>query len=886
VLVEDVATRLPGSTPALPRGALVLPIAQSGKGVAAGCLVAGLNEFGVLDEAYSSFLDLVAGQIATAIAGARALAEERRRAEALAELDAAKTTFFSNVSHEFRTPLTLLLAPLEDTLAQPGTALAPVDRERLTVAHHNGRRLLKLVNMLLEFSRIEAGRVQAVCEPTDLAAFTAELVSMFRSSVEGAGMRLVVDCPPLSRPAVVDREMWEKIVLNLLSNAFKFTHEGEIAVTLRQVGPQAELSVRDTGAGIPQEELPRLFQRFHQIRGARGRSLEGTGIGLALVHELVKLHGGSIRAESTFGRGSTFVVSIPLGSAPLAPDPGRAAPSPAPSGAGPYMAEATRWLPGTLQAAERSTTTRNGTAASGATSPEQGGNGRAGERVLVADDNADMRHYLGRLLRAAYEVEEVADGQAALAVAHDRPPGLVLADVMMPGLDGFGLLHELRADPRTRTVPVVLLSARAGEESRVEGLAAGADDYLVKPFSARELLARVGAHLEMARVRREAARRESELRAEVRQAQEQAAAILESITDGFVALDSEWRFTHANAQAERINGTRREDLVGKNQWELFPATRGTVLEYEWRRAVAEQVAVQFEFYYEPRDAWFQNKAYPRKDGGLSVFFHDITARKRSEEALRKAHDELEQRIGERTQELSRANARLKRQIAKRKQVEEARTDLLRRLVHAQEVEHRRIARELHDDLTQRLAVLAIDAGSLEQLPGCPPDVGRRASVMRDELVALSGSVHSLSRQLHPSILDDLGLTDALRSECLSVYQRDGVSVEYYPQDVPTNLPRDVALCVYRVAQEALRNVARHARSPRASVRLVANGRELVLSVRDRGVGFEVAARGRSGVGLESMRERARLIQARLTVRSHEGKGTKVTLRVPLHRSQP
>jgi PAS domain S-box-containing protein len=505
--------------------------------------------------------------------------------------------------------------------------------------------------------------------------------------------------------------------------------------------------------------------------------------------------------------------------------------------------------------------------------------------VLVADDNADMRQYLGRLLGEAYEAEVVADGEAALAVARDRPPDLVLADVMMPVLDGFGLLRALRADPRTRPVPVVLLSARAGEESRVEGLAAGADDYLIKPFSARELLARVSTHLEMARVRREAARRESELRAEARQAQEHAAAILESITDGFVALDSEWRFTHVNAEAERINGFSREDQIGKCQWELFPATRGTLLEREWRRAVAEQVPVQFEFYYEPWDSWYQNKAYPTKDGGLSVFYHDITARKRTEEALRSARDELEQRVEERTRELSRANARLGRQVARRKRVEEARSELLRRLVHAQEDQYRRIARELHDDLTQRLAVLAIDAGTLEQLPGCPPDVGSRLGGVREQLVALSESVHSLSRQLHPSILDDLGLVDALRAECLSLEQRDGLRVRYHAEDVPTDLPRGVALCVYRVAQESLRNVVRHARALEASVRLSASERELILSVRDRGAGFEVAARGKTGLGLASMRERARLIQARLIVRSRPGEGTRITVRVPLNRRQ-
>jgi PAS domain S-box-containing protein len=886
-LVEDVPSRLPREQTALPRAALVLPIAQSGKG-AAGCLVAGLSDFRALDEAYRGFLDLVAGQIATAVAGARAFEGERRRAEALAELDAAKSAFFANVSHEFRTPLTLLLAPLEDTLAQTAGSLSPADRERLTVAHHNGLRLLKLVNMLLEFSRIEAGRVQAVCEPTDLAAFTAHLAGMFRSLVERAGMRLLVDCPPLSRLVAVDREMWEKIVLNLLSNAFKFTHEGEIAVTLRQVGEEVELSVRDTGAGIPEEELPRLFERFHQVRGIQGRSLEGTGIGLALVQELVKLHGGSIRVESTHGRGSTFVVSVPLGLAPGAADrDGVTTPAPTPSKIGPYLLEAARWLPNPARGEAGPSASPEGREASSSACQGQGGNRGAGvkARVLVADDNVDMRQYLSRLLADAYEVEEAADGVAALAAARERLPDLVLADVMMPELDGFGLLRELRAEPRTRTVAVVLLSARAGEESRLEGLAAGADDYLVKPFSARELLARVGTHLEMARIRREAARRESELQAEVRKEQEKAATILESITDGFIALDSEWRFTHVNAEAERINGIPREDQIGKKQWELFPATRGTLLELEWRRAVAEQVPVQFEYHYEPWDQWFHVKAYPSKDGGLSVFYHDITARKRSEEALKKAHDELEQRVGERTRELSRANARLGKQVAKRKRVQKARGELLRRLVRAQEEEHRRIARELHDDLTQRLAVLAIDAGTLEQLPDSPPEIGARARGMREQLVALSEEVHTLSRQLHPSIVDDLGLVDALRSECMSLHQRDGITIRYDTQEVPTDLPRDVALCVYRVAQEALRNVVRHARCPQATVRLVANERELLLCVQDRGVGFEVAGRGKAGIGLESMRERVRLIQGRLTVRSRRGAGTKVTVRVQLHRSQ-
>jgi PAS domain S-box-containing protein len=883
-LIEVVA----GGTTPLPRAALVLPLVQPEKGAAVGCLVAGVSDFRAPDRAYLGFLELVAGQVATAIVGARALAEERRRAEALASFDAAKTVFFTNVSHEFRTPLTLFLVPLEDVLAQTGTTLAPADRERLTLAHHHALRLRKLVDMLLEFSRIEAGRVQAVCQPTDLAAFTAELASMFRSPIEQAGMRLIVDCPRLRQPAVLDRDMWEKIVLNLLSNAFKFTQAGEIAVSLRQVGQTAELSVRDTGLGIPEGELPRLFERFHQVRGARGRALEGTGIGLALVQELVKLHGGSIRVESACNRGSTFIVAVPLGlvPGPTVEDAARRALLPTPSAAGPYVADATRWLRGTTQASAGSAAPLEPKEAAEAACQGQGDQRDIGAkaRVLVADDNADMRQYLCRLLQEAYEIEEAADGQAALAAVRRRPPDLVLADVMMPELDGFGLLRELRAGPHTRTVPVVLLSARAGEESRLEGLAAGADDYLVKPFSARELLARVDTHLKMVRLRREAAARENQLRVEARQAQDRAAAILESITDGFIALDSKWLFTHVNAEAERINGLRREDMIGKNHWDMFPATRGTLLEFEFRRALAEQVAVQFENYYKPWDLWFHVKAYPSKDGGLSVFFHDITARKRSEEALQELYRVLEHRVRKRTGELSQANKHLGKQIAKRKQVERARTELVRRLVHAQEEEHRRIARELHDDFTQRLAVLAIDAGTVEQLPSCPPDIRQRARGIREQLVALSEGVHSLSRQLHPSILDDLGLVDALRSEFLSLEQRDGFLVSFVAQDVPADLSRSVALCIYRVAQAALRNVIRHARCNRATVRLIAKECELVLSVRDRGIGFDVAARGKAGIGLESMRERARLRRARLIVRSRPGEGTLIKLRVPLHRS--
>jgi signal transduction histidine kinase len=481
-----------------PKGTLALPIAAPGQERAAGLLVVGTSPLLHLDENYRGFLGLVAGQLATAIATAKAYEEEKKRAEALAEVDRAKTAFFSNVSHEFRTPLTLMLGPLEDSLADPDNPLPRVQRERLELVHRGSLRLLKLVNTLLDFSRIEAGRVQASYVPTDLARLTTDLASAFRSAIENAGLRLTVDCPPLPEPVWVDPEMWEKVVLNLLSNAFKFTFVGEIALTLRAKGDRVELSVRDTGTGIPKEELPRIFERFHRVRTARGRSYEGSGIGLALVQELVRLHGGEVWVESTVGQGSVFTISLPFGNAHL-PQEHLEAASPLAStatGTAAYVQEARGWLghftePAAVPAAPPSGRARP----RGGPFPQ--------DYILLVDDNADMREYVRRLLESLYTVEAVENGIRALELARARPPDLVLSDVMMPGLDGFGLLRTLKADPKTAAVPVILLSARAGEEATVEGLEAGADDYLVKPFGARELMARVEGVLKAARAKAE-----------------------------------------------------------------------------------------------------------------------------------------------------------------------------------------------------------------------------------------------------------------------------------------------------------------------------------------------------------------------------------------------
>jgi signal transduction histidine kinase len=414
----------------------------------------------------------------------------REANEKLGELDVAKTTFFGNVSHELRTPLTLMLGPLEDALADP--ALPAAHRKRLELAHANALRLLKLVNALLDFSRLEAGRLHARFAPLDVARFTRELAGMFQSAADKLGVRLAIDCPVLLQPAWVDRDMWEKIVPNLVSNALKFTHEGQIAVRVREESERFVLEVEDTGVGIPQPELPRIFERFHRVESVDGRTYEGTGIGLSLVRELVELHGGRVTVRSALGRGSTFRVEVPKGYAHLKPEAVSQEPADVHVGrdAMAHASEAARWSdrPGDEERAPAS-----------ATLPADGAP-RA--RVLVVDDNADLRSYLSSLLSEHYEVSTAADGLAALEAVREAAPDLVVSDVMMPRLDGVGMVRQLRANPSTASLPVILLSARVGEESAITGLDAGSDDYLAKPFSARELLARVRTNIELARMRR------------------------------------------------------------------------------------------------------------------------------------------------------------------------------------------------------------------------------------------------------------------------------------------------------------------------------------------------------------------------------------------------
>jgi signal transduction histidine kinase len=502
--------------------------------------------------------------------------------------------------------------------------------------HRNALRLLKLVNGLLDFVRIEVGRLRATYQPTDLSLLTSQLASVFRSATERAGLQLVVDCPPLPEPVYVDREMWEKIVLNLLSNSLKSTFEGVIKVTMRNLGPEAEFCVLDTGTGIAESDLPHLFQRFRRIDGARRRSHEGSGIGLALVKELVEMHGGSIRVESTLGEGTAFTVTLPFGHKHLSHGhilTDSLDPIALQGSAVAHVQEALGWLGGQDPLKGEVT---HGTAGDGAQHSAAADSTGSRPVILLADDNADMREYVLGLLGGRFQVVAAENGVRALIEAEKLHPDLVLTDVMMPEMDGFALLAALRKNPATRPVPVIMLSARAGEEARLDGIDAGADDYLTKPFTARELVARVEAQLKLARLRREAVEQEAALNHEIYKVKQFAWEALEHIPDVFFTFDREFCFTYMNAAGAEIVSRLAKPLLGKNLWETLPELFGTTLEANFRLAMEQRIPVEFEYFYEPLENWFQYRVYPQPGEGIIMYARNITDSRKTEQALRRS----------------------------------------------------------------------------------------------------------------------------------------------------------------------------------------------------------------------------------------------------------
>ena len=858
-----------GVWPEATHTAMLLPLAKHMQEQPSGFVVLGASPRLPFNDSYQGCFELIAVYIASAVAKGRVLEDEHKRAQALVELDRAKTTFFSNVSHEFRTPLTLMLDPLEEALKDSVSAQTPAHKERIEFAFRNSRRLLKLVNALLDFARIEGGRIEASFEPTDLAELTADLAGVFRSAMEQAQLTLTVDCPVLSQPVYVDRDMWEKIVLNLVSNAFKFTFQGGITVSMReeaQPSPCVLLCVQDTGTGIPEDQLDRIFERFHRVQEAKGRSIEGTGIGLTMVRQLVQLHGGTIEVASTVDQGSTFSVRLPLGSAHLPQDRVRlprsvASPS---TRAGVFVEEALRWLP-TDSLDDGSVTTSASCL-----------------KVLVADDNADMRAYVCRLLSSRYQVMSAEDGQAALDRIMADPPDLVLADVMMPRLDGFGLLQALRKHSETTTIPVILVSARAGEESRIEGLERGADDYLIKPFSAKELLARVAAHLDLARQRK------------------RNATLLETLLMqsplGVYLVDADFRIAHVNPVALPVFGDVT-DLVGRDFDELAHLI--------WEKTNADELVSIFRHTFATGEAHVATERIQRRldngaiesyewridrillpEGrfGVVCYFRDVSvqvlareALRRSEERLREFAMQLEQLVAERTQELMQSQVRLRA--------------LATELNLAEQRERKRLAAELHDHLQQMLVLGKLKLGQGMRLPDATSRAIELMKQTDDVLAEALQYTRTLVAELSPPILHEQGLAAGLVWLAAQMKRHD-LTVTVHVPEQEIALPEDQAVLLFQSVRELLINASKHAQSAEASIVLEQLQGHLSVQVSDHGVGFDVAAAAvprddaaRAGsssrFGLFSIRERMKAMGGTFDIRSSHGHGTSATLSLPV-----
>ena len=415
-----------------------------------------------------------------AVEAQRQLAVAHKELEVAQQVQALKARFFANLSHEFRTPLTLILGPLQDALHGSDGATEALPGN-LAVMHRHALRLKHLIDQLLDLSKLEAGRMMLRAGRHDVGAFVQDLVQAFVPAAERKDITLHVAVPHEEALALYyEPDKLATIVSNLLSNAIKFTPAGGIVrVSLRPADDaHIDLVVRDSGPGIPAADLPHLFDRFHRADAPATRGLPGTGIGLSLAKELVELHGGTISVESEEGFGATFTVRLRRGKEHLA-ESDIVDDESASRGVG--ESESMDWE------------VEDGEAH---IDPEADASepdpfkifGKP--KILIVEDNRDVRAYLRRHLAARYRVVEAEEGAAALEQARAEKPDLVISDVMMPGMDGFALCRALKTDAALNHIPVILLTAKASAEDRLEGLETGADDYLNKPFNARELLLR------------------------------------------------------------------------------------------------------------------------------------------------------------------------------------------------------------------------------------------------------------------------------------------------------------------------------------------------------------------------------------------------------------
>jgi adenylate cyclase len=468
-----------------PRSLMVVPLLIDGKCI--GSIT--LREGDKIRKWLPSEIELakaVAAQAAIAVQQSRLYQTTREQAERLLQLDRQKTEFFQNISHEFRTPITLIQGPLESAVSS-GEGLT---LDQCAVALRNSRRLLRLVNQLLDLQRLDAGRMQPSFRPCNMVEFVSQIVDSFRLYCEKKGLRVITDlfeCPTV----YLDMERFDKVLYNLLSNAMKFTPDGgKITVRLFNDGNACILQVQDTGIGILPEQIPHLFERFRQAEGSENRSYEGSGLGLSLVKELVELHGGEVKVQSVYGQGTQFSIRLLTGSEHLSPE--QVTDTPVELNVNRAHVELAD-----LEQVESNTTEREVILkdfSSNLPNPDSLGEihtSSANEQlIIVVDDNPDMRSYVANILRQnGHQVTTARNGYEGYNLAREISPSLIITDLMMPLVTGLEMIQMIRSDDQMRGTPIILLTAKADEETRIEGTEYGADAYLAKPFNDRELLA-------------------------------------------------------------------------------------------------------------------------------------------------------------------------------------------------------------------------------------------------------------------------------------------------------------------------------------------------------------------------------------------------------------